>query len=139
MSAITLRDLTAIPAGKLKGVGDKRLASLATVGIENVFDLLTTYPRRWVDRTNEARIADLEAGEEALVLATDGLSEQGIGVADPAAVVAEAVAQTRDSKPELRPLELGKRVSHAAMAAQREQAAGDNIGCAVLWLGDVPL
>jgi len=78
-------------------------------------------------------------GVEALVLATDGLSEQGIGVADPPAVVAEAVAQTRDSKPELRPLELGKRVSHAAMAAQREQAAGDNIGCAVLWLGDVPL
>ena len=29
-----------------------------------------TYPRRWVDRTNEARIADLVAGTEALVLVT---------------------------------------------------------------------
>ena len=35
-----------------------------------MLDLLTTYPRRWVDRTNEARIADLVPGEEALVLVT---------------------------------------------------------------------
>ncbi|MDX2380889.1 MAG: OB-fold nucleic acid binding domain-containing protein, partial [Acidimicrobiia bacterium] len=70
MTAITLRDLTAIPVGRLKGVGDKRAAALESLGIDNVFDLLTTYPRRWVDRSNEARIADLEVGEEALVLAT---------------------------------------------------------------------
>ena len=69
MTTITLRDLAAIPVARLKGVGDKKLASLAAVGIENVFDLLTTYPRRWVDRTNEARISDLVVGEEALVLA----------------------------------------------------------------------
>ena len=35
-----------------------------------MLDLVTTYPRRWVDRTNEARIADLVPGEEALVLVT---------------------------------------------------------------------
>ena len=63
MTTITLRDLAAIPVDRLKGVGDKKLASLAAVGIENVFDLLTTYPRRWVDRTNEARISDLVVGE----------------------------------------------------------------------------
>ena len=33
-----------------------------------MLDLVTTYPRRWVDRTNEARIADLVPGAEALVL-----------------------------------------------------------------------
>ena len=33
-----------------------------------MLDLVTTYPRRWVDRTNEARIADLVPGDEALVL-----------------------------------------------------------------------
>jgi ATP-dependent DNA helicase RecG len=69
VTTITLRDLAAIPVDRLKGVGDKKLASLNAVGIENVFDLLTTYPRRWVDRTNEARISDLVVGEEALVLA----------------------------------------------------------------------
>jgi ATP-dependent DNA helicase RecG len=67
---ITLREFADIPVERLKGVGDKKQASLAVVGIHNVLDLVTTYPRRWVDRTNEARIADLVPGEEALVLVT---------------------------------------------------------------------
>ncbi len=69
MNEITLSDLAGIPVGRLRGVGDKKRAALETLGIEHVLDLLTTYPRRWVDRTNEARIADLVAGEQALVLA----------------------------------------------------------------------
>ncbi len=65
---ITLRELAEIDVGRLKGVGERKRESLASVGIDTVLDLLTTYPRRWVDRTNEARVADLEAGTEALVL-----------------------------------------------------------------------
>jgi ATP-dependent DNA helicase RecG len=67
---ITLRELGAIDVAQLKGVGDKKQASLAAFDIRTVLDLVTTYPRRWVDRTNEARIADLVPGQEALVLAT---------------------------------------------------------------------
>ena len=67
---ITLREFADIPVERLKGVGEKKQASLAVVGIHTVLDLVTTYPRRWVDRTNEARIADLNPGEEALVLVT---------------------------------------------------------------------
>ncbi len=70
MAEITLRDLANIPVERLKGVGPKKQAALEQVGIDNVLDLVTTYPRRWVDRTNEARIADLVPGEEALVLVT---------------------------------------------------------------------
>ena len=70
MNALAFRDLTAIDVDRLKGVGDKKRAALTAVGVENLFDLVTFYPRRWVDRTNEARIADLVPGEEALVLAT---------------------------------------------------------------------
>jgi ATP-dependent DNA helicase RecG len=65
---LTLRDLDAIGVERIKGVGDKKLASLHEVGINTVLDLLTTYPRRWVDRTNEARVSDLLPGQEALVL-----------------------------------------------------------------------
>jgi ATP-dependent DNA helicase RecG len=65
---LTLRDLDAIGVERIKGVGEKKLASLHDVGIDTVLDLLTTYPRRWVDRTNEARISDLLPGQEALVL-----------------------------------------------------------------------
>ncbi|MFT4656817.1 MAG: ATP-dependent DNA helicase RecG [Candidatus Aldehydirespiratoraceae bacterium] len=67
---ITLRDLAAIPVERLKGVGPKKQESLKKVDIANLFDLITTYPRRWVDRTNEARLADLVPGEQALVLVT---------------------------------------------------------------------
>ena len=67
---LTLRDLSHIGVERLKGVGDKKLASLHEVGVHTVLDLLTTYPRRWVDRTNECRVSDLVPGQEALVLVT---------------------------------------------------------------------
>ena len=65
---ITLRELDEIDVGRLRGVGERKRDALKTVGVESVLDLLTTYPRRWVDRTNEARVADLAPGTEALVL-----------------------------------------------------------------------
>jgi ATP-dependent DNA helicase RecG len=67
---LTLRDLSQIGVDRLKGVGERKLASLREVGVETVLDLLTTYPRRWVDRTNECRVSDLVPGQEALVLVT---------------------------------------------------------------------
>ncbi|MGA0064989.1 MAG: ATP-dependent DNA helicase RecG [Ilumatobacteraceae bacterium] len=65
---ITLRELRALDVSILKGVGEKRKAALEQLDIRNVLDMITTYPRRWVDRTNEARIADLVIGVEAMVL-----------------------------------------------------------------------
>ncbi len=70
MNALAFRDLAAIDVDRLKGVGDKKRAALAAIGVDNLLDLVTFYPRRWVDRSNEARIVDLDPGEEALVLAT---------------------------------------------------------------------
>ncbi len=67
---ITLRELADIDVGRLRGVGERKREALAAFEIENVLDLVTTYPRRWVDRTNEARIDDLVIGTEALVLVT---------------------------------------------------------------------
>jgi ATP-dependent DNA helicase RecG len=67
---ISLRELATIDVGRLRGVGDRKRQALAAFEIDSVLDLLTTYPRRWVDRTNEARIADLVPGTEALVLVT---------------------------------------------------------------------
>jgi ATP-dependent DNA helicase RecG len=65
---IALRELDELDAGVLKGVGERKREALHTLGVETVLDVLTTYPRRWVDRTNEARVADLVPGQEALVL-----------------------------------------------------------------------
>ena len=65
---ITLHELADIDVEVLKGVGEKRKESLAESGITNVLELLMNYPRKWVDRTNEARVSDLVAGQEALVI-----------------------------------------------------------------------
>jgi len=68
--AITLRELDAIDVGRLRGVGEVKQKALAGVGIDTVLDLISFYPRRWVDRSKEARVSDLQAGEDALVLVT---------------------------------------------------------------------
>ena len=65
---LTLRDLSQIDMGNIKGIGEKRRESLAEFGIHNVLELLTTYPRRYVDRTNEAHVAEIIEGVETLVL-----------------------------------------------------------------------
>jgi hypothetical protein len=81
----------------------------------------------------------LRSGHEPLVavqgvaLASDGLSERGIGVADPPAAVAEAAAAGTAHAPHLRPLETARALAEIAMASHRRQDAGDNIACAV-WI-----
>ena len=65
---LTLSDLSAIPIDRLCGVGEARRRALSAVGVDDVLDLLTTYPRRWIDRSRERRIIDLEVGDEVLVL-----------------------------------------------------------------------
>jgi ATP-dependent DNA helicase RecG len=65
---LTLADLDDIPVTRLKGVGDKKAAAMAAADITSVLDLLTHYPRRYIDRTREATIAELEVGDEGMVL-----------------------------------------------------------------------
>ncbi|MGI9596480.1 MAG: ATP-dependent DNA helicase RecG [Acidimicrobiales bacterium] len=67
---LDLAALAAIPVTRLKGIGDKKAKALAGAEIDNVLDLLTNYPRRYLDRTKEAKIADLFEGDEASVLVT---------------------------------------------------------------------
>ena len=64
-----LRQLGDVPVSQLRHVGEKRTAALASLGIETVFDLLTIYPRRYIDRTKRVDLSDLTVGEEAAVFA----------------------------------------------------------------------
>ena len=71
----------------------------------------------------------------AVVLATDGLSEPGIGVADPASAVQTTVGHVAlDAPADRRAVDTCRTVVETAMHAQRSQKAGDNMGCSVLWL-----
>jgi serine/threonine protein phosphatase PrpC len=74
------------------------------------------------------------ANTRAVILATDGISESGIGVDVPEFTVAECVAGVDHFGPELRPPELARNVSEAALAAHRRHRAGDNIATAVTCL-----
>ena len=64
---LTLRDLDAIDVTRLRNVGRKRASSLTEMEINSVLDLLQHYPRRYIDRTKQARIAELAQGEEVFV------------------------------------------------------------------------
>ena len=65
---ISLADFDAMPVGRLKGIGPKREAGFGQLGIDTLYDLLTTYPRRYIDRTREAAIAGLHPGDEGMVV-----------------------------------------------------------------------
>ena len=65
----TLGRLDAIAVREVKRVGEKRADALSTLGIATVLDLITHYPRRYIDRTRQADVAGMRIGEESLVLA----------------------------------------------------------------------
>lgn len=54
---------------KVRGVGVKKAAAFARLGIQTVYDLLIYYPRAYEDQSRVTPIAQLRAGERATVLA----------------------------------------------------------------------
>ena len=73
------------------------------------------------------------AGTRAVVLVTDGLSEQGIGVAVPEDAVAECAEAAARGEPELQPLAVARGVVERALAEHRRHRSGDNVAAAVAW------
>ena len=65
----SLRDLSLRPVSVLETVSARKAAQLEQWGVESVLDLLTTFPRRYIDRTVQADVSGLEVGAEAAILA----------------------------------------------------------------------
>ncbi len=66
-----LAQLAELDVTVLNGVGPKHAESLEKAfGVKTVLDLLTHYPRNYIDRSRQARLADIGVGEEAMVLVT---------------------------------------------------------------------
>ncbi len=61
-SGVDLGRLAALEVDVLNGVGPKKAKSLAKAEIHNLLDLITHYPRKYLDRTKEARIVELVEG-----------------------------------------------------------------------------
>jgi ATP-dependent DNA helicase RecG len=68
--ATALTRLAEIPVHEVNRVGEKRAEALAALGIDTVLDLVTHYPRRYIDRTRRADVVDMQVGQESLVMAT---------------------------------------------------------------------
>ena len=67
-SPLTLAELAGIELSRIKSVGAKRIDRYAKFGITNALELLTHYPRRYIDRTREAPIRDAAEGIDALLI-----------------------------------------------------------------------
>ncbi len=66
---LTMADFKNKNVEHLNGVSPSKARALWEIDVRTVLDLLTYYPRRYLDRTNQAMIADLEDGVEAMVMA----------------------------------------------------------------------
>jgi hypothetical protein len=73
------------------------------------------------------------SGTHAVVLVTDGLSERGIGVAEPEKAVAECAEAAARGKPDLQPLAVARGLVERALAEHRRNRSGDNVATAVAW------
>ncbi|HEV3225268.1 MAG TPA: DNA helicase RecG, partial [Acidimicrobiales bacterium] len=66
--AVTLDRLAELEITELKGVGPERAKALEDAfEIETVLDLVTHYPRRYLDQTRMATITELRPGDQAWV------------------------------------------------------------------------
>lgn len=85
------------------------------------------------ERTARFDVRPLEA-VDVLVAVTDGLSEKGIGVADPLAAVSEAVTAARSADTAHRAARIARAIVDTALAAHVANDAGDNVAAGVAWV-----
>lgn len=110
-----------------RALGGSREAAPVFLGTSRL-DAAELFAATWVD------VRALR-GERAVVLASDGFSQPGIGVDDAEAAVRQATSQAARAESELRPLALARGLVSRALEAQRSQRAGDNVATAVVYLG----
>ncbi len=69
---LTYADLAGYPLTVIKALhaSPKKVEALAKVGVGDILDLVTYYPRRHVDRSRQVDIRNLVPGDEAMVVAT---------------------------------------------------------------------
>lgn len=118
-----------------EGEGDTELGDLGWCSDRDPMlgflgDPMPRGPGSWV-RSGCIRLT----GVRALVLITDGFSEQGIGFDDPLAQMRSILIESMDAgvAADRRPVLTCRSAMEAAIACQRVKRSGDNLGCAV-WI-----
>ncbi|MEZ4216264.1 MAG: protein phosphatase 2C domain-containing protein [Myxococcota bacterium] len=123
------------------GVGDSHVLACAAERVEergwaalgaHASPHFLGLPEETWHRANTALGCAPLGGLRALALATDGLSEVGIGVDHPEEAVAEALAVARGVAvpPACRAQRFARALAEAALAAHRRRRSGDNVAVA---------
>jgi hypothetical protein len=115
------------------GIGARDLG-WASTGRSRAFFLGDEFGRGTPEDDEVLVGCELAADVAAVVLATDGLSEHEIGVADPEETVLHCTRRACAADAPLRPLEACRSLAQAALDAHHANSSGDNIATAVLWL-----
>lgn len=117
-------------------IGEDATADLAAPGHPcSPRYFLGSEPLRREELEEQAVVGDVSAaGLRAVVLATDGVSERGIGLAHPDREAQQAAARAAADASQPPALALARDLAERANAAQRERASGDNVAVATLWL-----
>jgi ATP-dependent DNA helicase RecG len=70
--SLTYADLAGFPLTAISALhaSPKKVDALERIGVGDILDLVTYYPRRHVDRSRQVAIRDLREGEEAMVVGT---------------------------------------------------------------------
>ncbi len=65
---LTLRDLHNLPVARVRKAASRAFGALTRTGIDTILDLLQHYPRRYLDRTRRADVAELALDEDAYIV-----------------------------------------------------------------------
>jgi len=68
MTGVGLEDLAAVDLAEVEGLAPKVVRGLGELEVATVYDLITYYPRRYVDRTRHVMVADAVPGEEVVLI-----------------------------------------------------------------------
>lgn len=66
----TYENLSNVPIDAVKGIGGKKSSSFSLLGISSVLDLLTHYPKRYIDRSRRGPVSMESVDHEILLLGT---------------------------------------------------------------------
>ena len=125
----------------LASAGDSHLFVADATGVSELlpcprrYHFLGNAMRKPSQLAKEVRIEVRQLGAvRALLAATDGISEHGIGVTDPREAANQAVTSAASSPESARASVAARALLDTALAAHVENDAGDNIAVAAAWL-----
>lgn len=109
------------PLGQVRGIGPRTASRLAALGLFTVEDLLRHYPRDYVDYSRLTRIAELEVGSTATVVAQIRRCSAFVSPRQPNLAILDLQLQDISGRLRLSRFLAGRRFTSPAALAQQQR------------------